>query len=225
MMKKLVLVCVLAFAIAGSASALPNYLWNLNGSDSFGSSSGGQVRLGMSTFSQIEQDFNLASAGAYVSVVGFSGELGPSMVKTNLYGTYRTLAPTDSHEYILQVNGGGDWVSGAMDVRIWAGTTATSKPGGTWYLYKLFDPVQGGWATEPQLLGQVPIQSTVGTLAAPWFKTTLASYKTSTPYVAGNGYILSFRDSVIPPIPEPGSMVAMLSGIVGLVGFGIRRRK
>jgi hypothetical protein len=26
-------------------------------------------------------------------------------------------------------------------------------------------------------------------------------------------------------VPEPGSMVAMLSGLVGLVGFGIRRRK
>jgi len=27
------------------------------------------------------------------------------------------------------------------------------------------------------------------------------------------------------PVPEPGSMVALFSGIVGLVGFGIRRRK
>jgi len=26
-------------------------------------------------------------------------------------------------------------------------------------------------------------------------------------------------------VPEPGSMVAMLSGLVGLVGYGIRRRK
>lgn len=33
--------------------------------------------------------------------------------------------------------------------------------------------------------------------------------------------------SAIPeaPIPEPGSMVALFSGLVGLVGFGIRRRK
>ena len=26
-------------------------------------------------------------------------------------------------------------------------------------------------------------------------------------------------------VPEPGSMVVMFSGLVGLVGFGIRRRK
>jgi hypothetical protein len=26
-------------------------------------------------------------------------------------------------------------------------------------------------------------------------------------------------------IPEPGSMFALLSGLVGLVGFGVRRRK
>jgi hypothetical protein len=26
-------------------------------------------------------------------------------------------------------------------------------------------------------------------------------------------------------VPEPGSMIAVLSGLIGLVGFGIRRRR
>ena len=36
-----------------------------------------------------------------------------------------------------------------------------------------------------------------------------------------NAYTLQ----ITPSVPEPGSMVAMLSGLAGLVGFGIRRRK
>lgn len=34
-----------------------------------------------------------------------------------------------------------------------------------------------------------------------------------------------FDDVTITAVPEPGSMVALLSGLVGLVGFGVRRRK
>lgn len=37
---------------------------------------------------------------------------------------------------------------------------------------------------------------------------------------------VTFRlTATTPGIPEPGSMLAMLSGLIGLVGFGIRRRK
>jgi len=32
-------------------------------------------------------------------------------------------------------------------------------------------------------------------------------------------------EAFMPTVPEPGSIVAMLSGLVGLVGYGIRRRK
>jgi hypothetical protein len=35
----------------------------------------------------------------------------------------------------------------------------------------------------------------------------------------------AFDDVTITLIPEPGSMIALLSGLVGLVGFGVRRRK
>lgn len=34
-----------------------------------------------------------------------------------------------------------------------------------------------------------------------------------------------FDNVTIEAVPEPGSMVALLSGLVGLVGFGVRRRK
>ena len=34
-----------------------------------------------------------------------------------------------------------------------------------------------------------------------------------------------FDDASVTAIPEPGSIIALLSGLVGLVGFGVRRRK
>ena len=45
---------------------------------------------------------------------------------------------------------------------------------------------------------------------------TSGAYKYFTVYAEGQ---------TVAQTPEPGSMVAMLSGLVGLVGFGIRRRK
>lgn len=43
---------------------------------------------------------------------------------------------------------------------------------------------------------------------------TTAAFKSFTVYAEG-----------APSVPEPGSMLAMFSGLIGLVGFGIRRRK
>jgi len=40
-----------------------------------------------------------------------------------------------------------------------------------------------------------------------------------------SGSPIALQLKMEPIIPEPGSMVAVLSGLVGLVGFGIRRRK
>ncbi|MCE5197517.1 MAG: PEP-CTERM sorting domain-containing protein [Armatimonadota bacterium] len=43
-----------------------------------------------------------------------------------------------------------------------------------------------------------------------------------TPCYAGG---IKIADAYLGTVPEPGSMAAMLSGFVGLIGFGIRRRK
>lgn len=54
-----------------------------------------------------------------------------------------------------------------------------------------------------------------GTSAAPQFSTTLDI--TAGQKISGLKLVYS--------VPEPGSMVALFSGLVGLVGYGIRRRK
>lgn len=58
-----------------------------------------------------------------------------------------------------------------------------------------------------------------GKAAEPQFRYNLA--------YNGAPIYLQLVASTVPPVevPEPGSMLAMFSGLVGLVGFGIRRRK
>lgn len=57
-----------------------------------------------------------------------------------------------------------------------------------------------------------------GTASAPLF--------TSQAFDIAANQALNFQlRAYTPAVPEPGSLVAMLSGLVGLVGFGVRRRK
>ena len=52
------------------------------------------------------------------------------------------------------------------------------------------------------------------------------SYTFNTSNMAGTGSAGNFTlGEISTVIPEPGSMLAMFSGLIGLVGFGIRRRK
>lgn len=59
---------------------------------------------------------------------------------------------------------------------------------------------------------------TSGSKAAPNYQGTFA-------YGGGDDLIRLQVVASTEPLPEPGSMLAMFSGLVGLVGFGIRRRK
>ena len=67
---------------------------------------------------------------------------------------------------------------------------------------------------EGNVIWEVPYE-TSGSITTPVFSTTFAYDGTSIPL-----QLVASAD-----VPEPGSMLAMFSGLVGLVGFGIRRRK
>ncbi len=214
-MKKLLLVCVLAFAVAGTAQALPLYLWNVGGYNTAGGS-------GVYTFFGVQSagigTTNIAanSSQAAVGSLGYSGELGAGMVKTGLFAKSFVAAPGPA-AYILQAWAGTDYVGDVINIRVWANTTATTLPSAGWALYKLYDPITQEWGKTK--LGTIPVAATAGSIASPWFKVDVPVFRTGNPLGAGQGYILSME------IPEPGSVVAVLSGLVGLVGFGIRRKR
>lgn len=88
---------------------------------------------------------------------------------------------------------------------------------------QLGDVVGEKWELKNKLTGEVLASNTWAadmiSAAKPLFTYTF----TDTSGMVGreNAVALTLGEAV----PEPGSMVAMLSGLVGLVGFGIRRRK
>jgi hypothetical protein len=51
------------------------------------------------------------------------------------------------------------------------------------------------------------------------------SYGSFTAPVSRGGYDVIVAATPLASVPEPGSMLAMFSGLVGLVGFGTRRRR
>jgi len=220
-MKKLLLVCVLAFAVAGSAQALPNYIWNIGASDAAGGSAGSTATLGQfSPAGTGAQSWTLATS-AYAGELIYTGDLGPGLVKSQiLKKDFRAVGPDT---WIITVFGGASYDKSTIDLRIWANTASNMVPGAGWKVNLLYDPIADAWGKTA--LGEVPVAATNGTLASPWFKVSLPAVAVADPLAAKAGYILELTTAVEPPIPEPGSMVAVLSGLVGLVGFGIRRRR
>ncbi|MCX6343877.1 MAG: PEP-CTERM sorting domain-containing protein, partial [Armatimonadetes bacterium] len=87
---------------------------------------------------------------------------------------------------------------------------------GTWYMYKGIGICNEITHT---MGGPVTLMATgvMKTTETTWALSTFGS----TQFAAGD-YITMSR---CPLVPEPGSMVAMLSGLIGLAGFSIRRRK
>lgn len=92
----------------------------------------------------------------------------------------------------------------------WLPATATLQEGGNLRV----------WLQDSQgnVLWEVPY-NTSGAQGTPTFSKTFA--------YDGTPINLQLVASTVAPVevPEPGSMLAMFSGLVGLVGFGIRRRK
>lgn len=97
-------------------------------------------------------------------------------------------------------------------------TNAFAPLGGeTLKLYASTDGIAKG-----DLLWTVVSGGTGGTADANTFK--LGGGPTGAGFAIGNTYILEAGTGA-PVIPEPGSILALASGLVGLMGFGIRRRK
>jgi hypothetical protein len=215
-MKRTMVICALmALVIAGSASA--NYLWSFNATNNVNGKFGTAYLGGVFTPVGVgDQAWTVADA-AYAAEVKLATPGSPdSSAKNNLWKK-NYYSPTEATKWYVEVWAGDGFVGETFDFRIWMGAVVTTagvlpRPLSVKIAY---DPVG---TRDGEVLGTVGT-ATGGTQAAPTKKWTLAAAKSSTPMASGVGYILEMS------VPEPGSIVAMLSGLVGLVGFGIRRKR
>lgn len=137
--------------------------------------------------------------------------LDPKVAK-NLVSAFKTKTePLAWYGTIFGENG----YSGDFNVKFYATTSTSYLPTGTWYLYKGIGTVVNG-----NMTGDV-VEVAEGT-----FSTNVSSYALSTfGYKFANNDVFTLSTAKVAAVPEPGSIVAMLSGLVGLAGFGIRRKK
>jgi len=155
-------------------------------------------------------------AGVAATIVGYSNvnqDVRPGAATGSTTWNFKVTVPAPD------INGDGTaYADTPVTLTAWnVNFDAISGPGTT---IKLMNGSSTLWTFTPGALG---------TAANPNYTTTI-SFTDPNGDVAGvgTGYSQSLKlvatYSVV-STPEPGSMVAMLSGLIGLVGYGIRRRK
>lgn len=117
------------------------------------------------------------------------------------------------------VNGG----AATSNAKLTAWMTSTGKIDSDDYTVQLWN---GAWTAQQIKSGAAGTalwtapKGASGTSTSPQFTSAIFSLGTN----EVKYYTMSIMTTTT-PVPEPGTMAAMLSGLVGLVGFGIRRRK
>lgn len=204
----IVAVMVMGLAVTASAAVDDTWMMQLRALNSAGASAG-TITLGTKV-GAIDAYTTTAGEDATLPVlVGTPAEIS-SLISPRASKDVRSpILANDSSTWDLTLfNNGG---TGTITLTGWMATLTNqlnpSTAGDQNLKIELF---QGS-----TLLWTVP-QLTSGTAAAPTFTRNFD-------FVAGSPISLQLVATTV--VPEPGSMVALLSGLVGLVGFGIRRRK
>jgi len=211
-MKKLFVLAMvmgLVLAMAGAASA--TYLWGTVACTSTTT----YTNYGASTtFGQFSptgtnpQGFDNTKAWTAILTEPLSGSQATVWQKQYL--------ATSPDAWIIQVWAGENWAGSTLAFRLWSSGTASTDQ--VRRLKVLYDAT--GTYTAGTILANNIAFATGKSATAPLVNIVLPAFKTAAPKSANSGIYLSFET-----VPEPGSMVAMLSGLVGLAGYAIRRRK
>ena len=214
-MKKLIVIGIVAamvMGLAAAASAALDDTWMMQLRPYAGGVSAGTVTLGTKP-GAIDGYTTVGSEDAVLTPpTGTPGELisllVPGQRTSKDVRAPLTVGQTKIWNLSLYIVGGA---AGTIKLDGWMATSANQLNHST-----------GG---DPDIKLQLKMGETVlwtapydssGAQATPQFTTNIA--------FSGTPIDLQLVASAV-PIPEPGSMAAVLSGLVGLVGFGIRRRK
>lgn len=213
-MKKLIVLGIVAVMVMGMSVAASAYVFGGSAKSLDGTNYMTALQFGDSADSKSAQPSPTSGTVELALPTNQTWDPGEDTGALN----YKFLAKTDAVNVTTGwtiMLWGNNYASsdGMARVRFWI---ASAGNGGT-----LGSIVEGGWQLTDGA-GNVLWTGLVDPLkkneTTPWIDLTLAVHNTATPNVDATKLVLG-------AVPEPGSMVALFSGLVGLVGYGIRRRK
>lgn len=215
-MKKLIVIGIVAtmvMGLAGAASAALDTVWAMQlrvTSPVIGGLTAGVVTLGTRVGALDTYTTALSEDGVLLPATGTPAELISTLVpaqRTNKDQRAPLLAgQTKTWNLSLYIVGGAP---GGIKLDGWMVPTA------------MLDLSTG---VDPNIVVTLKQGDTI-LWTVPYSVSGTSALPTFTHNFAYDGTPIALQLVATAPVPEPGSMVALFSGLIGLVGFGIRRRK
>ncbi|MGI6294963.1 MAG: PEP-CTERM sorting domain-containing protein [Armatimonadota bacterium] len=217
-MKKLIVLGIIATMVMGLAAAASaqdidnSWTVQLRAANALGVGAG-NLSLGVKPTAIDAYTTAGAEDGAYGPYTGVPGTIVSAIMPADTRVNKDMRAPLQANETkswdILMFAVGGAPQNMTLSCWVQAGPPNTLEPGGNLRVWLEHNGEE---------IWEAPFGKT-GSMTNP--DATFSYYYDGTPLA-----FTLYASTVAPvEVPEPGSMLAMFSGLVGLVGFGIRRRK